>query len=95
MRVLKCLLLHILRTTELQHLVIETYFDESEFTPLSSHLDLITKLLITGYNLTEPEHSRSFPLVKVDILLPQVFACRSTLLTDKSISHVYYNPETD
>lgn len=49
----------------------------------------------TGYNLTEPEHSRQFPLVKVDILLPQVFHTRSAVLTDPSISHVYYNPETD
>lgn len=28
MRTLKCLLLHILRTTQLQHIVIEIYLDE-------------------------------------------------------------------
>ena len=49
----------------------------------------------TGYNLTEPEHSRQFPLVRIDIMLPQIFHTRSALLTDSSISHVYYNPDTD
>ena len=58
MKTLKCLLLHILRTTQLQHVVIEVYFDESEFTPLDDHLELILKMMVTGYNLTEPEHSR-------------------------------------
>ena len=53
------------------------------------------KMLVTGYNLTEPEHSRQFPLVKIDILLPQIFHTRSALVTDSRISHVYYNPETD
>lgn len=52
------------------------------------------KMLTTGYNLTEPEHSRMFPLVRIDILLPQIFNSRSALLTDASISHVYYNPAT-
>ena len=70
MRMLKCLLLHILRTTELQHIVVEIYFDQNEFSPLSSHLSLILKALNTGYNLTEPEHSRSFPLVRIDIMVP-------------------------
>ena len=52
------------------------------------------KMLTTGYNLTEPEHSRKFPLVSIDLLLPQIFNSQSALLTDPSISHVYYNPET-
>eukprot|EP00353_Schmidingerella_taraikaensis_P006063 CAMPEP_0185568170 /NCGR_PEP_ID=MMETSP0434-20130131/1211_1 /TAXON_ID=626734 ORGANISM="Favella taraikaensis, Strain Fe Narragansett Bay" /NCGR_SAMPLE_ID=MMETSP0434 /ASSEMBLY_ACC=CAM_ASM_000379 /LENGTH=346 /DNA_ID=CAMNT_0028182591 /DNA_START=161 /DNA_END=1201 /DNA_ORIENTATION=+ len=95
MRTLKCLLLHILRTTGLQHIVCEIYFDETDFSPLPEHLKLIIKILTTGYNLTEPEHSRMFPLVRIDILLPQIFSCRSALLTDASISHVYYNPETE
>lgn len=73
MRVLKCLLLHILRTTQLLHIVIEVYFDMEEYSPLDSHIELILKMLVTGYNLTEPEHSRSFPLVKIDILWPQIF----------------------
>ena len=70
MKVLKCLLLHILRTTKMQHIVIEVYFDMEEFSPLDAHLELILKMLVTGYNLTEPEHSRTFPLVKIDILWP-------------------------
>ena len=92
---LKCLLFHILRTTGLQHIVVEMYFDEEQFNPLSDHLELILKVLLTGYNLTEPEHSRQFPLVQIDILLPQIFASRSALLIDDKISHVYYNPETN
>jgi len=52
-------------------------------------------MLVTGYNLTEPEHSRTFPLVQIDIFWPQIFHARSALLTDGSISHVYYNPDTD
>ena len=33
--------------------------------------------------------------MRLDILLPQIFSCRSALLTDATISHVYFNPETD
>ena len=70
MKVLKCALLHIIRTTQLQNIVIEVYFDDAQFAPMESHVELILKCLITGYNLTEPEHSRSFPLLKIDILMP-------------------------
>ena len=70
MKVLKCLLLHIVRTSQLQHIIVEVHFDEEQYSPFESHLELILKMLVTGYNLTEPEHSRSFPLVKIDILLP-------------------------
>ena len=52
-------------------------------------------MMVTGYNLTEPEYSRDFPLVQIDILLPQIFNSRSALVTDGLISHVYYNPDTD
>ena len=38
MKVLKCLLLHIVRTTRLEHIVIEVHFDEEQFSPLESHL---------------------------------------------------------
>jgi len=92
MRTLKCLLLHILRTTELQRVVIEVYLDEQDFSPFSDQLGLIIKMLTTGYNLTEPEHSHEFPMVKIDLLMPQIFAHRSSLLTDPTITHVYYNP---
>ena len=51
-------------------------------------------MLTTGYNLTEPEHSKLFPLVKIDVLLPQIFTHPSTLLSDPTITHVYYNPDT-
>ena len=67
---LKCLLFHILRTTGLENIVVEVYFDEEQFSPLSANVELILKVLLTGYNLTEPEHSRQFPLVSIDILLP-------------------------
>ena len=95
MKVLKCILLHILRSTEINHIIIEVYFDEEEFTPFEQNIRIITKMLVTGYNLTEPEHSRDFPLVAIEIFMPQVFSTRSALLTDGTISHVYYNPETD
>ena len=95
MKVLKCLLLHIIRITELQHIILEVYFDEDEFSPLSKYIDAIVKMLVTGYNLLEPEHSRDHPLVALDILLPQLFATRSALLTDGSITHVYFNEETN
>ena len=70
MRVLKCLLLHILRTTQLEYIVVEVYFDENDFSPLDAHLALILKVVLTGYNLTEPEHSRDFPMVVIDVFLP-------------------------
>lgn len=57
MRILKCLLLHILRTSGLEHIVVEVYFDATEFSPLADHLELILKMVLTGYNLTQPEHS--------------------------------------
>jgi hypothetical protein len=63
MKILKCLLLQIIRTTKLQYIVVEVYLDESEFFPLEDNLEIILKMLVTGYNLTEPEHSSTFPLV--------------------------------
>ena len=57
MKVLKCLLLHILRTSGLQNIVVEIYFDEEEFSPLAEQLELVLKVILSGYNLTEPEHS--------------------------------------
>ena len=35
MKVLKCLLFHILRTSELKSIVVEIYFDEEQFSPLA------------------------------------------------------------
>lgn len=70
MKILKCLLLHILRTTELKHINLEVYFDTEEFDPIEDHIDTIIKMLVSGYNLLEPEHQRDFPLVGMDILLP-------------------------
>lgn len=40
------------------------------------------QLLVNGYNLLEPEHSMTFPLVDIDILFPQLFGTQSVLLTD-------------
>ena len=34
-------------------------------------------------------------MVAIEILLPQVFNSKSVLLTDGSISHVFYNDETN
>ncbi len=34
MRVLKCLLFQILRSTELKHIILELYFDQAEFSPI-------------------------------------------------------------
>ena len=70
MGVLKCLLFHILRTIDVKHIIVEVHFDEDEFNPINKHLETILKILITGYNLTEPEHSRDFPLVAIEILIP-------------------------
>jgi hypothetical protein len=52
-------------------------------------------MLVNGYNLLEPEHSRHFPLVKLEILLPQLFSVPSVLLTDTTLTHVYYNEATN
>jgi hypothetical protein len=52
-------------------------------------------MLVNGYNLLEPEHSRQFPLLKLEILLPQLIGSRSVLLTDPMITHVYFNEETN
>ena len=80
MKVLKCILLHILRSTEINHIIIEVYFDEEEFTPFEQNIRIITKMLVTGYNLTEPELSQHFTLAQVEILMPQIFNSRSALL---------------
>jgi hypothetical protein len=66
---LKCLLFEVIRRTETQHLVLEVFFDES-FLPLEDKIGLVVKMLVNGYNLLEPEHSRHFPLLKLEILLP-------------------------
>ena len=91
MEMLKCLLMHIIRKTETNHLYLEVYFDTDEFSQLEDSIDSIFQLVISGYNLLEPEHSREFPLVAIEILLPQLFANKSVLLTDGLIAHVFYN----
>lgn len=53
------------------------------------------EILINGYNLLEPEHSKNFPLVEIDILFPQIFSHPSCLLTDPNIRNVFYNEETN
>ena len=79
----------------MRHIIVEVYFDEEHFSPIEDHLETILKMLITGYNLTEPEHSRDFPLVAIEILIPQIFGSPSILLLDQTITHVYYNAETN
>ena len=95
MKILKCLLLQIIRTTDTKTINLEVYFDQDEFNPIHDHISAILKMLVTGYNLLEPEHTRDYPLVAINIILPQVFSMRSTLLTDGAITHVYYNSETN
>ena len=70
MKILKCLLLHIIRTTETKKINLEVYFDQAEFDPVQDHIGSIIQMLITGYNLCEPEHTRDYPLVAINILLP-------------------------
>ena len=95
MKILKCLLLHIIQTTNTKTINLEVYFDQNEFNPIHDHIGAILKMLVTGYNLLEPEHTRDYPLIAVNIILPQVFSMRSTLLSDEAITHVYYNSETN
>ena len=92
---LKCLLFEIIHRTQTQHLVLEVFFDEAAFFPLEDQIGLIVKMLVNAYNLLEPEHSRHFPLFKLEILLPQLFSVPSVLLTDTALTHVYYNEATN
>ena len=95
MKLLKCLLMYVIRATKTKHLYLEMHFDKDEFPLLEENIDAIFQMVVTGYNLLEPEHSREFPLVAIEILLPQVFTNKSVLLTDGSISQVFYNDETN
>ena len=69
MKTLKCLLFEMIRMTKTEHIVLEVWFGD-EFQPVDEQLGLIVKMLVNGYNLLEPEHSRHFPLLKLEILLP-------------------------
>lgn len=82
--------------TLVKDIIIEVYFEEVDFgTNLTEHCKSIVQLIVNGYNLLEPEHSISFPLVSIDILLPQLFSTRSVILTDSEIRHVYFNEQTN
>ena len=70
---LKCLLFEIKHLTDTDHIVLEVFFNEQEFFPLEEQLGLIVKMLVNGYNLLEPEHSRHFPLMKLEILMHAEF----------------------
>jgi hypothetical protein len=52
-------------------------------------------LMANAYNMLEPEYSKEFPLVKVDFIFPQIFDQISVLMTDHTISKVYFNGETN
>ena len=43
----------------------------------------------------EPEHSKQFPLLKIEYLFPRIFGNDSILLSDPLISQVYFNGLTD
>lgn len=48
---------------------MEVYF-ENDFANSPSEVADVLAIVVNAYNLLEPEHSREFPLVKLDILLP-------------------------
>jgi len=75
--VLRCLLYYILKMNdnECKHLVIEVHFDKTDFPSASDgsafiETQAIWQLIVNGYNLLEPDHSKTFPLVEIDIFLP-------------------------
>jgi hypothetical protein len=74
--------------------VLECFFSD-EFGELSKHLPEVLSFIVNGYNLLEPEHSNEFPLVKLDIFIPQLFGTRSVLLTDPEITALYFNEQTN
>ena len=41
MKMLKCLLMHVIRTTETKHLYLEIFFDKDEFSEMAEHIDAI------------------------------------------------------
>jgi len=94
---LKALLHYILnQNKEITDIIIEVYFEEQDFgNNYTNHTVPIVQLIVNGYNLLEPEHSKNFPLVNVDIYLPQLFSTRSALLIDPAIRHVYFNEQTN
>ena len=94
MKLLKCLLMYILRTSQSKHIILEVYFNE-EFNPIENHTELVLKMLVNGYNLLQPEHSKDFPLTSLEILFPQVFKNKSILLTEPNIKTLYFNSATN
>ena len=95
-KIIKQLLNHILKITNSQHIIMETYFEPTDFgQDITNHLTDIVGLIVNGYNLLEPEHCQNFPLVKLDILLPQLFGSQSVLIVDDEIRQVYYNEQTN
>ena len=94
---IKALLHYILsQNKSITDIIIEVYFDDEDFqNNFNQHTSSIVQLIVNGYNLLEPEHSKTFPLVNVEIYLPQLFHTRSVLLTDGTISQVYFNEETN
>lgn len=52
-------------------------------------------MALNGYNLLEPEHSKNFPLIQVEILFPSIFNSKSIVLQQDDIDAIYYNEETE
>ena len=96
-KILKALLHYILgKDSSITDIIIEVYFQEEDFgSNLAQHTASIVQLIVNGYNLLEPEHSKTFPLVNIDIFLPQLFHTRSVLLTDGKIRQVFFNEQTN
>lgn len=78
----------------MEHLYLELWFTEKMGSPRDNLQDTL-RLLVNGYNLLEPEYSNEFPMVKIDILCPQLFKTRSVLLSDGDIRNVYFNADTE
>jgi hypothetical protein len=68
---LKCLLYYLMRKGIVQeNLAVEIHIIGEGVESLKSEYQLILKLLFNIYNLLEPEHSKQFPLVHLDVLIP-------------------------
>lgn len=58
-------------------------------------VSLLLKMVSNGYNLSEPEHSKSFCLQQIEILMPQIFEQPSVIKShDLAISEVFYKEKT-
>lgn len=86
---LKQMLTNVLSTTKTTHLIVEVYINKDAFNS-AEHFNFLMKMVVNAYNLFEPEQSTDFPTVKIEYIFPEIFGCKSILLRDPAISHIYY-----